>query len=676
MCGIFGIILKPGTTYQAGSVKGSLKKIALFSESRGKDSSGIAFRNGMDQSIEVIKGDIPVSELIKNNLYQQQLDATFHSYEIGNGFSVFGHARLVTNGSQLHEVNNQPVIKEGILIIHNGIIVNVDELWEKNPELKREYAIDTEIIPALIRNELQHQDDLAMACNNAFNDLKGNYSVAVMFEDLDQLVLATNNGSLYLLTDEKTYITFSSERYFLEKLSNERCFTPFNKGNEIRQLSPNNGLVINLNQLTSDSFSIPVAGNEIPVIKTPVFNIRKHLLDNEIDKLEMVIDPAVFINRTSGQHSYDLLEYNINAIRKLKRCTRCLLPETFPFITFDVNGVCNVCNNYNFDYQAKPFSSLLDFVEPYRNNNKPDCIVPYSGGRDSTFTLHYVKKELGLNPIAFTFDWGMVTDLARRNIARVCGQLGVEHIIVSANIHKKRGNIRKNVSAWLEKPSLGMVPLFMAGDKEYHHYADVVRKQNGLKLNIWGGNRFEKTDFKTGFCGVHLEHDKRSLYSMSIFNNIRLAIFLGSTVLKNPRYINSSIYNNLYSVLSRQFYHKQDFVDFFDYKEWNEKEIEQLLKKEYDWELSIDTKSTWRIGDGTAPFYNYIYYTVAGFSEFDSFRSNQIRAGHITREKALELIEIENVPRYESIHWYLDIIGLDFERVIKRINQIPKLYRY
>ena len=73
-------------------------------------------------------------------------------------------------------------------------------------------------------------------------------------------------------------------------------------------------------------------------------------------------------------------------------------------------------------------------------------------------------------------------------------------------------------------------------------------------------------------------------------------------------------------------------------------------------------------------FYNYIYYTVAGFSEYDTFRSNQIREGMLDREKALQLVNAENIPRYESIKWYLEIIGLDFSDVIRKINNIRKLY--
>ena len=66
--------------------------------------------------------------------------------------------------------------------------------------------------------------------------------------------------------------------------------------------------------------------------------------------------------------------------------------------------------------------------------------------------------------------------------------------------------------------------------------------------------------------------------------------------------------------------------------------------------------------------------TVAGFTEHDTFRSNQIRAGAITRAEAAELVREENRPRFESIEWYADIIGFDCNNAIRIINNIPKLY--
>lgn len=679
MCGIFGIILKPGTNYPEHAVKGSLKKIALFSESRGKDSSGIAFRNTIDGSINVIKGDIPVSSLLKSREYGHLLAENFRAYTGSEaGFAVFGHARLVTNGSQLHEVNNQPVIKNDILVIHNGIIVNVDDIWQEFPGLQREYAIDTEIIPTLIRQGLNDGKNLIAACNDSFASLKGTYSVAMMFGDFNEFVFATNNGSFYYISDNENYFVFASEVHFLNQLLKESSFEGFGGSRQVTQLIANEGVSVNMSTFELTAFRIE-KGFQPKGFQPEGFQplkIKKHLLENENARYEVVIDPSVYINRANEQHLFKLLEYNIEAIRNLKRCSKCLLPETFPFIEFDDQGVCNFCNHYKPKNKTGSIEQLMALVEPFRSKDgKPDCIVPFSGGRDSTYSLHIVKKNLGLHPIAFTYDWGMVTDLARRNIARVCGNLGVENIIVSADIRWKRENIRKNISAWLKDPKLGMIPLFMAGDKYFFYYTNEVKKRTGIKLNIWGINHLENTEFKTGFAGLPPKFNKKRIYSLSKLNQLKLMGFVGGNMLKNPSYINQSVLDTLGSFATRYIAPKRDYYHLFDYYRWDENEITALITQEYEWEKAIDTASTWRIGDGTASFYNYIYYTVAGFSENDTFRSNQIREGMIDRETALKLVEEENRPRYETMRWYLEIIGLDFETVIGKINRIPKLYR-
>jgi hypothetical protein len=143
---------------------------------------------------------------------------------------------------------------------------------------------------------------------------------------------------------------------------------------------------------------------------------------------------------------------------------------------------------------------------------------------------------------------------------------------------------------------------------------------------------------------------------------------------QSPRYFNSSLWDTLSGEYYRSFNKKSDYFHLFDYWRWDENLIDTTLINEYDWEKAPDTNTTWRIGDGTAAFYNYIYYTVAGFTEHDTFRSNQIREGDLTRNEALALIEDENRPRYPNIKWYLDSIGMDFNDVIKAINSIPKLY--
>ena len=493
-------------------------------------------------------------------------------------------------------------------------------------------------------------------------------------QDLNQFVLATNNGSLYFLTDEASFFIFASEEFFLEELTKD--YKKILSKKEIFHLTQNTGLVINLSSLKCTKFNLKDESKFLEKdITLNSYTISKSLINNKISKKEVIINPDIYSKNSNDSLLFSFLENNIEVIHNLKRCTSCLLPETFPFIEFDNKGKCNYCRNYKQKNQEQTIDNLLKLIEPYRRKGvETDCLIPFSGGRDSTYSLHFVKKELGLNPIAFTYDWGMVTDLARRNAARVCGKLGVENIIVAANIHQKRENIRKNVLAWLKSPHLGMVPIFMAGDKYFFHYSNKILQQLNLELSIWGSNPLENTDFKSGFTGIKPNFDKKRIDDLKVMNKINLSFYFGKQYIMNPDYFNHSLLDTFGAFKSRYLTKRFGYIQLFDYIKWDESKIDSLILNEYNWEKSIDTKSTWRIGDGTAAFYNYIYYTIAGFSEFDTFRSNQIREGQLTREKALALVNEENIPRYENLRWYLDIIGLDFKTTIQRINQIPKLY--
>ena len=147
-------------------------------------------------------------------------------------------------------------------------------------------------------------------------------------------------------------------------------------------------------------------------------------------------------------------------------------------------------------------------------------------------------------------------------------------------------------------------------------------------------------------------------------------------MLESPKYFNRSLFDTLSGEYYRSFTQKHDYFHLFDYWTWDECEIDKTLLGDYDWEKAPDTSTTWRIGDGTAALYNYIYYTVAGFTEHDTFRSNQIREGQIDRQAALTLVREENKPRYQNIRWYLDTLKMDFSTVINVINKIPKLYAH
>jgi len=342
-----------------------------------------------------------------------------------------------------------------------------------------------------------------------------------------------------------------------------------------------------------------------------------------------------------------------------------------PFIEFDDEGVCNYCRNY-CPMDVTGLDAAKQTLSPHKSPGKDaDSLVMLSGGRDSCYGLHHAVTELGMKPIAYTYDWGMVTDLARRNAARLCGKLGVEHIIVSADIAWKRKNIRKNIEAWLKKPNLGMVPLFMAGDKQYFYYAHKVREANKLPITIVSENPLEYTKFKAGYCGVNESSDR--IFNVPLHKKLKLFSYYASQYAKNPAYINSTLLDNVFALWASYFM-KHDYFFLFDHVRWEEKPLVSTLIDEYNWEIDPECHGTWRIGDGTAAFYNYIYYTVAGFTENDTLRSNQIREGDISREEALKLVALENLPRWKSLKWYASVIGLNLTDTIQVINAIPKLY--
>lgn len=658
MCGIFGLIAGKNAAITAEELNKGVEKLFLLSESRGKEASGMCAVT--DTGIRVHKRCVRAKKLIHTGDYKEIMSSI--GWETKR--AVMGHARMVTNGSGRNPNNNQPVIRGDFVCIHNGIIVNDEAVWKDHPDMERQDEVDTEVLLALLQKYME-KDSLQGAFAKCLKELKGSLSIALIDKKSDRLLLYTNVGSLYIvLSKTRDMVLFASERYILEQavVTSElhRYFRPAG----IRQMPLRKGWFVNLSDC--GIMDMKCAGQNP---ETAEYN-REIFCTPEQEEKSIY---APMVSRGRVEQVEKLLCVDEEKIASLRRCTKCLLPETFPGIAFDEEGVCSICRSYKkIEYKGEE-KLLQEIKKNVSKDSRFDCIIPLSGGRDSCYMIHYVVKELHLKPVAYTYDWGMVTDLARRNIQRMCSELGVEHILISADIARKRKNIQLNVKAWLKHPELFTIPLFMAGDKQFFYYAQLLKKQMNVGNILFGMNWLEETQFKVKFANIKETGKNEIYYDLSGKNKMNLLNAYGKEFLKNPAYLNRSLIDTFSGYLSYYVLPK-NYLQFFDYIPWEQEKIEKVILEEYDWERAKGRDETWRIGDGTAPFYNYIYYRMAGFTEFDTFKSNQIREGMLTREDALEELKVCNIIPVDEFIWYCDTIDIDPVETLKIINAQKTLY--
>jgi N-acetyl sugar amidotransferase len=163
----------------------------------------------------------------------------------------------------------------------------------------------------------------------------------------------------------------------------------------------------------------------------------------------------------------------------MKFCTKCLYPDTKPHLSFDDYGVCAACNSYInrslIDWKSRK-KELLNILDKYRKSDEYDCIVPVSGGKDSTYQV-LQAINLGMNPLAVVVETCDLSDIGKRNIENI-KNIGVDVIQYSTS---------KKVRATLNRAGLELV-----GDISWPEHVSIftVPAQIAVRFNIplilWG----------------------------------------------------------------------------------------------------------------------------------------------------------------------------------------------
>jgi len=347
MCGIFGFSLGKGlSSNQINDVEKDIKSFVNLSIPRGSDTFGINVN--YDNKNYVYKTNINPKTALKENLYKKFIDKhlNFASKE-KNFFNYFGQTRLVTNGTKFLYKNNQPITTNRITGLHNGIIF-FNEAHKLDGNQKQNYeSFDMKSDSLNFFEKLEektNESNLSSAeCFVKFvNEIDGNFSIA--FSDLnDQIILISSNcGSLYYYYNSNLKIfIYASEKNILNKFIKQSSF--FKKDSSHEK---------NIIQITDKSIILNYINNEIIEINNLNVNNKLNLNFNENRSYEII---------TNNQE-------DLERLKNLKKCSKCILPETYPFINFDSNGVCNYCQNYT-NQKFLGEDKLEEFLSNYRKND-------------------------------------------------------------------------------------------------------------------------------------------------------------------------------------------------------------------------------------------------------------------------------------------------------------------
>jgi glucosamine 6-phosphate synthetase-like amidotransferase/phosphosugar isomerase protein len=229
MCGIMGF-------YCFSETKPEKEKISImFSllEARGRDASGFAMIR--DNNLIVNKAPVRSSEFIKSKDWVE-----FELPKI-----MIMHTRMKTQGSEQNPNNNHPLYnKEGIAIVHNGIIHNDHEIFGKN---QRDGEVDSEAILSVLSTKCKGDK-----IKRVFDKIQGSFAVAIINKaEPDTLILIKKDNpiDMYYNTDQDI-LYFCSEREIMQESlgitsESKRGFTIGEKGYHFYEMENNHALVIN-----------------------------------------------------------------------------------------------------------------------------------------------------------------------------------------------------------------------------------------------------------------------------------------------------------------------------------------------------------------------------------------------------------------------------------------------
>ncbi len=347
----------------------------------------------------------------------------------------------------------------------------------------------------------------------------------------------------------------------------------------------------------------------------------------------------------------------------LKSCTNCMLPETYETFDFDKKGVCNVCNNHknqkskiDWKKRAETFENL---VKDFRGKGDYDCIVPFSGGKDSTFILHQIVRKHKLKPLVVSFDHGFFREQLKQNTERTMKILGTDYLVF-------RPNMKVVGKLMLES-------LKRKGDFCWHCHTGIFAypMQIAVKFNIplliWGESAAEYTGYYDFDEGKFEEQDEEAFnrYINLGINAEDMLGFINDGVIEE-RDLAPFKYPKLRD-LKKIGYKSLCYGTFIN---WDPVNQTDLIKKELGWkqdEVEGLPKqfSMEKIECRVNGIRDWLKYVKRGFGRTAQSVAREIRLGKMTKEEGKILIDKFHAKKPRSLKYFLKIMNITEDEFMK-----------
>jgi hypothetical protein len=320
----------------------------------------------------------------------------------------------------------------------------------------------------------------------------------------------------------------------------------------------------------------------------------------------------------------------------MKICNICILPETFPGISFNAEEVCNHCQRFDgmglklSEDKKRYEQKFFDLLNQTRNSQPVtrsyDILMAYSGGKDSTYTLSLLRNKYKLKVLAVSFDNGFISETAIANIKTVTDKLGVDHIFF-----KPEWGILKKIFSMAANQEL-------YAKKTLERASTICTSCIGLVKSICLKMAIEQDIPMVGFGWSPGQAPVQS----SIMKNNPSLIRMAQQAIMNPLREIAGDGINPYFLQEKHYLQADRFPYNVHLMAWEFYDEDMMLDeiKKYGWIAPKDTDSN-STNCLLNAFANEIHIKKYGFHPYAWEIANMVRQGIMTREEGYKKIYSE-----------------------------------